>query len=459
MDGATLSLLNTTSSAAVVSVSTSKDKVLAALESLVEEVNNLASQLATLTERGLNGGERGALASESTVRAISDRLKKITTEPIFGYGENPVYLANLGVSTTKTGGLKINERTFDLAFKDDPQALTSLYSGNPGIPISPGIAKNPATKDVARLTDVEAVKDVSFHVNQGEIFSILGPNGAGKSTTILMLTTLLRVTSGSGTIFGLDVEKEDRNVREKIGIALQDTGLDNLLTGRELFFTTARLWGFSKTDAETRTSELLELVGLEEAADRRVKTYSGGMKRRLDLGLSLVHKPDVLFLDEPTTGLDPGSRRVLWDEIKRLRDGGVTIILTTQYLEEADELADRISIIDNGLVAAEGTPDELKALIGGDVITFTFNSDNDVKKAQQLIENSETEKNQLRVTVENGAEKIPDLLKNLSKNKLEAVSVTANKPSLDDVFLEVTGYRLEGATEEEGLKEEVSENE
>ena len=320
-------------------------------------------------------------------------------------------------------------------------------------------AKNLKKTFKSKDGDVEAVKDVSFHVNQGEIFSILGPNGAGKSTTILMLTTLLRVTSGSGTIFGLDVEKEDRNVREKIGIALQDTGLDNLLTGRELFFTTARLWGFSKTDAETRTSELLELVGLEEAADRRVKTYSGGMKRRLDLGLSLVHKPDVLFLDEPTTGLDPGSRRVLWDEIKRLRDGGVTIILTTQYLEEADELADRISIIDNGLVAAEGTPDELKALIGGDVITFTINSDNDVKKAQQLIENSETEKNQLRVTVENGAEKIPDLLKNLSKNKLEAVSVTANKPSLDDVFLEVTGYRLEGATEEEGLKEEVSENE
>ena len=320
-------------------------------------------------------------------------------------------------------------------------------------------AKNLKKTFKSKDGDVEAVKDVSFHVNQGEIFSILGPNGAGKSTTILMLTTLLRVTSGSGTIFGLDVEKEDRNVREKIGIALQDTGLDNLLTGRELFFTTARLWGFSKTDAETRTSELLKLVGLEEAADRRVKTYSGGMKRRLDLGLSLVHKPDVLFLDEPTTGLDPGSRRVLWDEIKRLRDGGVTIILTTQYLEEADELADRISIIDNGLVAAEGTPDELKALIGGDVITFTFNSDNDVKKAQQLIENSETEKNQLRVTVENGAEKIPDLLKHLSNNKLEVVSVTANKPSLDDVFLQVTGYRLEGAEEEEKLEEEMSENE
>ena len=266
-----------------------------------------------------------------------------------------------------------------------------------------------------------------------------------------MLTTLLRVTSGNGSILGLDVEKEDKSVREKIGIALQDTGIDNLLTGRELFFTTARLWGFSKLDAETRTSELLELVGLNEAADRRVKTYSGGMKRRLDLGLSLVHKPEVLFLDEPTTGLDPGSRRVLWEEIKRLKEAGVTIILTTQYLEEADELADRISIIDNGLVAAEGTPDELKALIGGDVITFIFNNDEDTKKAKNLLIDSEIEKNELRVTVENGAEKIPDLLKMLSGNKLEVLSVSANKPSLDDVFLQVTGYRLEGSTEDQEM--------
>ena len=195
---------------------------------------------------------------------------------------------------------------------------------------------------------VEAVKDVSFEVKKGEIFGLLGPNGAGKSTTILMLTTLLQVTGGQAKILDLDVTKDDKLVREKIGVALQDTGIDNLLTGRELFFTTARLWGFSKKDSETRTNELLELVGLTEAADRRVKTYSGGMKRRLDLGLSLVNSPEVLFLDEPTTGLDPGSRRVLWDEIKRLRDSGVTIILTTQYLEEADELADRIAIIDEG---------------------------------------------------------------------------------------------------------------
>ena len=232
---------------------------------------------------------------------------------------------------------------------------------------------------------VEAVKDVSFEVKKGEIFGLLGPNGAGKSTTILMLTTLLQVTGGKAKILDLDVTKDDKLVREKIGVALQDTGIDNLLTGRELFYTTGRLWGFSKNDSVTRTNELLELVGLTEAADRRVKTYSGGMKRRLDLGLSLVNSPEVLFLDEPTTGLDPGSRRVLWDEIKRLRDSGVTIILTTQYLEEADELADRIAIIDEGLVVAEGTSNELKASIGGDVVTLSFNSEKVVTLAKELF--------------------------------------------------------------------------
>ena len=295
---------------------------------------------------------------------------------------------------------------------------------------------------------VEAVKDVSFEVKKGEIFGLLGPNGAGKSTTILMLTTLLQITGGQAKILDLDVAKDDKLVREKIGVALQDTGIDNLLTGRELFFTTARLWGFSKKDSETRTNELLELVGLTEAADRRVKTYSGGMKRRLDLGLSLVNSPEVLFLDEPTTGLDPGSRRVLWDEIKRLRDSGVTIMLTTQYLEEADELADRIAIIDEGLVVAEGTSDELKASIGGDVITLSFNSEKEVTLAKELFPESLQEKNELRITVEDGASKIPSYINELTENKIDVSSVTASKPTLDDVFLNVTGYRLEGTAEE-----------
>ena len=305
-------------------------------------------------------------------------------------------------------------------------------------------AKNLKKTFKTKQGNVEAVRDVSFKVNKGEVFGILGPNGAGKSTTILMLTTLLRITSGTAKINDLDVVKNDSEVRNKIGIALQDTGIDNLLTARELFYTTARLWGLSKSKSKDRTEQMLNLVGLTEAADRRVKTYSGGMKRRLDLGLSLVHKPEVLFLDEPTTGLDPGSRRVLWDEIKKLRDEGVTIILTTQYLEEADELANRISIIDEGLVVAEGTPDELKSSIGGDVITLTFRTDDDAIKAQTIIENSDIEDNQIRVTVENGAEKIPNLLNQLVSKDINVQSVSANKPSLDDVFLKVTGYRLEG---------------
>ena len=308
----------------------------------------------------------------------------------------------------------------------------------------------------SKQTIVEAVKDVSFEVKKGEIFGLLGPNGAGKSTTILMLTTLLQVTGGSAKILGYDVSSQDKLVRENIGVALQDTGIDNLLTARELFFTTARLWGYSKEDSNKRTEELLELVGLTEAADRRVKTYSGGMKRRLDLGLSLVHSPEVLFLDEPTTGLDPGSRRVLWDEIKRLREGGVTVILTTQYLEEADELADRIAIIDEGLVVAEGTSDELKASIGGDVITFAFDTESDQKLALKVLTEGVQEDNLIRITVVDGARKIPQYVNQLTENNIEVSSVSASKPTLDDVFLKVTGYRLEGAEAKDSEIEEVN---
>ena len=236
-----------------------------------------------------------------------------------------------------------------------------------------------------------------------------------------------------------------KSLREKKGVAIQDTGIDNILTGRELFFSTARLWGYSVKDSETRTNELLELVGLTEAADRRVKTYSGGMKRRLDLGLSLVNSPEILFLDEPTTGLDPGSRRVLWDEIKRLRDRGVTVILTTQYLEEADELADRIAIIDEGLVVAEGTSDQLKASIGGDVITFSFSNNSDLENAKKTLTDYKQEGNDLRITVQNGASKIPSFVNKLTENNIEIDAVSASKPTLDDVFLKVTGYRLEGS--------------
>ena len=294
-----------------------------------------------------------------------------------------------------------------------------------------------------RQGSVKAVRSVSFAVSSGEIFGILGPNGAGKSTTILMLTTLLRPTNGSASILGLDVDKDDAAVRHKIGVALQENGIDEVLTGKELTQSTGQLWGLSKSKASKRSAELLSLVGLTDAANRRVKTYSGGMKRRLDLALSLIHKPEILFLDEPTTGLDPGSRRVLWNEIVRLRNEGVTIILTTQYLEEADTLADRIAIIDNGVVKVEGTPDDLKASIGGDIVMFSFETKETAERAANILKNSELIGRELRTTVENGPQSIPNLCSVLRDNKIEVVSVSSSRPTLDDVFLKVTGHKLE----------------
>jgi len=219
---------------------------------------------------------------------------------------------------------------------------------------------------VKTYDDVQAVRGVDLRVESGEVFGFLGPNGAGKSTTVRMLTTLLTITSGSATVAGVDVAADPDLVRRRIGVALQEAGLDPRQNGRELLILQARLFGMSPAEAAERARELLALVELEDAADRRIKTYSGGMKRRLDLASALVHRPDVLFLDEPTTGLDPQSRSALWAEVARLaREEGVTVFLTTQYLEEADALAGRVGIIDHGHIVAEGTPAELKARVDG----------------------------------------------------------------------------------------------
>ncbi len=211
-----------------------------------------------------------------------------------------------------------------------------------------------------RSGTVDAVRGVDLNVAAGEVFGFLGPNGAGKSTIVRMLTTLMSITSGWAKVAGLDVATQPDDVRRRIGVALQEAGLDPRQTGRELLVLQARLFGNSKTEAMRRAGELLELVDLVDAADRRVKGYSGGMKRRLDLASALVHQPEVLFLDEPTTGLDPASRLTVWEEVRRINDRGTTIFLTTQYLEEADQLCDRLAIIDNGLIVMEGTPMELK---------------------------------------------------------------------------------------------------
>src|SRR6478736_4230601 len=213
----------------------------------------------------------------------------------------------------------------------------------------------------SRAGTVEAVKGVDLRIETGEIFGFLGPNGAGKSTTVKMLTTLLSITSGTAHVAGVDVGQDPDGARHKMGVALQEAGLDARQSGRELLVLQARLFGMSPSDATARADELLTLVELQDAADRRIKGYSGGMKRRLDLASALVHRPDVLFLDEPTTGLDPASRLTVWEEVRRINQLGTTVFLTTQYLEEADQLCDRLAIIDGGKIVREGTPAALKA--------------------------------------------------------------------------------------------------
>src|SRR5437588_2827946 len=220
---------------------------------------------------------------------------------------------------------------------------------------------------------VEAVRDIDLTVSTGEVFGFLGPNGAGKTTTVRMLCTLLPPTAGSAFVAGLDVVRDGGEVRRRIGVALQEIGLDPVQTGRELLELQCGLYGIGGRRARERAAELLELVGLTDAADRRTKTYSGGMKRRLDLASALVHAPTVLFLDEPTTGLDPASRLTVWDEVRKINAGGATVFLTTQYLEEADKLCDRLAIIDDGRIVAQGTPEQLKAQMGHDVVSVSLN--------------------------------------------------------------------------------------
>jgi ABC-2 type transport system ATP-binding protein len=228
--------------------------------------------------------------------------------------------------------------------------------------ITPAVLANNLIKHFpSRTGTVEAVRGVDLTVRAGEVFGFLGPNGAGKSTTVRMLTTLLSITSGTASVAGVDVASEPDAVRHRIGVALQEAGLDPRQTGRELLVLQARLFGLSPQEAAQRAQELLTLVELEDAADRLIKGYSGGMERRLDLASALVHEPTVLFLDEPTTGLDPASRLTIWDEVRRINARGTTVFLTTQYLEEADALCDRLAIIDDGLIVREGTPARLKA--------------------------------------------------------------------------------------------------
>jgi ABC-2 type transport system ATP-binding protein len=298
-----------------------------------------------------------------------------------------------------------------------------------------------------------AVDGIDLAVSPGEIYGFLGPNGAGKSTTVHMLTTLLPPTSGTARVAGFDVVRQGPQVRQHIGAALQEAALDPLLTGREHLRLQASLQGISRAERVRRAEELLTRVGLGEAADRKVRGYSGGMKRRLDLAMALVHRPQILFLDEPTTGLDVQSRTALWGEVGRLaREEGVTVFLTTQYLEEADVLADRVGIIDHGRIVAEGTPAALKAEVGRPTVEAIPASSDDLPRTAGILERygervASTKGAAVRLT--DGQFGLYEIVRALDADGLEAENIQIHQPSLDDVFLAKTGRSLEGAEAED----------
>ncbi len=295
--------------------------------------------------------------------------------------------------------------------------------------------------------DVKAVDGIDLLVHSGEIFGFLGPNGAGKSTVVRMLTTLLRPTSGRAVVAGFDVAKQPDEVRRRIGVALQDAAIDPLMTGVELLHLQAVLYGIPANQTKARAGELLERVGLSAAGDRRVGTYSGGMRRRLDLALSLIHQPTVLFLDEPTTGLDPMSRLTLWEEVRRLNNEGTTVMLTTQYLEEADQLADRIAIIDKGRIVRDGRPQDLKAGVGFPTLLISVRKDHTDAARAVLAEFGDprpTAEGTLGVGLRGGTQAVTDVVRRLDDAAIPLVHLEVNEPSLDDVFAEATGHRLEG---------------
>jgi ABC-2 type transport system ATP-binding protein len=302
--------------------------------------------------------------------------------------------------------------------------------------------------------DIRAVDGIDLEVAPGEIYGFLGPNGAGKSTTVHVLTTLLPPSSGRATVAGFDVVREGPKVRESIGAALQEAALDPLLTGREHLRLQTALHDLPRAARADRADELLGRVGLTQAADRKVKGYSGGMKRRLDLALALVHRPRILFLDEPTTGLDPQSRSALWEEVERLsREDGVTVFLTTQYLEEADVLADRVGIIDHGHIVAEGTPAQLKAEIARPTVEARPHDPSERGAVATVLERfgepMPCEEGSVSVRLERGEEELADIVRALDAEGLRVARIHLHEPTLDDVFLTKTGRSLEGAAEEQ----------
>lgn len=310
------------------------------------------------------------------------------------------------------------------------------------------------TKKFGKLV---AVDHVSFSVKEEEIFGFLGPNGAGKTTTINMLTTLLKPTEGSATVAGFDIEKEDSKVRSVVGLVPQDLTVDEDLTGRENMLLQARLYHVPKPTAKLRIMEVLSLLALSDAANRKVETYSGGMRKRLELAEGLIHYPKVLFLDEPTLGLDVQTRVMMWDYIRKLRDEQkITIFLTTHYMEEADALCDRIAIIDFGKIIALDTPHELKQSLGGDIIEIALDNNNkDITDALASLPSVKEVKNRngvYRIKVARGEEALPNIIEKVLQKKIKITRVSLTEPTLDQVYLEYTGRTLR---ETEGGREDT----
>jgi ABC-2 type transport system ATP-binding protein len=299
-----------------------------------------------------------------------------------------------------------------------------------------------------KVKKVEAVKGVDLEVKQGEIFGFLGPNGAGKSTTLNMLTTLSIPTSGKAMVAGFDLLKHPQRVREQIGYVSQAGGADTFANAYENLLLQARLYGISKPEASKKAKELVERFQMTEFVEREARTYSGGQKRRLELALGIVHQPKLVFLDEPTTGLDPQSRAYFWEEIKHLKEDGMTIFLTTHYLEEADNLCDRVAIIDHGTIVAVGTQLELKRQIGAESIIVEFKGEKDSESAKvlfgslQFVQKIIPQENKLYLYVQNGEGLIAEVLRMLDKEKIAIQTIGLSRPSLDDVFLQKTGRSL-----------------
>ena len=311
------------------------------------------------------------------------------------------------------------------------------------------------TRELSRnFGDIEAVDSIDLSIPRGEIYGFLGPNGAGKTTLVRMLITLLMPSAGSATVAGYDIVRQPNDIRLRIGAALQDAALDLKQTGRELLRLQGRFYGLSRRDVDTRFNDLADLIDIGDAVDRLIGTYSGGMKRRLDLAASLIHNPEVLFLDEPTTGLDPISRARVWEEVRRVnRERDVTIFLTTQYLEEADELADRVGIINRGRLMAEGTPADLKRSLGNDVIIAQV--DGQAEQAREAVRHLEgvvgvdATGSDVIIQASNGAAVISSVALALYERRVEVREITLRTPTLDDVFLSVAGARMEAEAEDE----------